>query len=146
MAQAQSPLVGPIPRQEHAMERTRTRAGFTLVELMVVVVILGIIGTITFAYFMDRPITTKWEVARQEMTEISKALDMYRLDHGEYPEKLSDLTNINMSKARNPFTGRDYEYERGADGQTYTLKFLGKDDVEGDAPIPDQDVILTERG
>ena len=128
------------------MKRTRFRAGFTLVELMVVVVILGILGTMTFVYFMDRPTYTKWEVARHEMTEIAKALDMYRLDNGAYPEKLSDLTNINMSKARNPFTGREYEYERGADGQTYTLKFLGKDDVEGDAPPPDQDVILTERG
>lgn len=128
------------------MKRTRFRAGFTLVELMVVVVILGILGTMTFVYFMDRPTYTKWEVARQEMTEIAKALDMYRLEHGEYPQSLAELNNINMDKAKNPFTGKAFEYERSANGESYTLKFLGKDDTEGDAPPPDQDVILTERG
>lgn len=128
------------------MKRTRFRAGFTLIELMVVVVILGILGAMAFGYYMNVPDEVRWKTAKLEMGEVRKALDAYRLEHGEYPERLAELSNIDLSKARNPFSKREFDYERGHDGTTYSLKFLGKDDVEGTAPIPDEDVIMTERG
>ncbi len=128
------------------MKRTRFRAGFTLIELMVVVVILGILGAMAFGYYMNVPDEVRWKTAKIEMGEVRKALDAYRLEHGEYPERLADLSNLDMNKARNPFSKREFDYERGHDGASYTIKFLGKDDVEGAAPIPDEDVIMTERG
>jgi general secretion pathway protein G len=145
-SQAAKPLDRPIPRQEHAMKRIRFRAGFTLIELMVVVVILGILGAMAFGYYMNVPDEVRWKTAKLEMVELRKALDAYRLEHGQYPEKLDDLANIDLSKARNPFSKREFDYERGGDGTSYTIKFLGRDDAEGDAPIPDEDVIMTERG
>jgi prepilin-type N-terminal cleavage/methylation domain-containing protein len=128
------------------MKRIRFRAGFTLIELMVVVVILGILGAMAFGYYMNVPDEVRWKTAKIEMGEVRKALDAYRLEHGEYPERLDDLSNLDMNKARNPFSNREFDYERGQDGTSYTIKFLGKDDVEGAAPIPDEDVIMTERG
>ena len=128
------------------MKRTRFRAGFTLIELVVVVVILGILGAMAFGYYMNVPDEVRWKTAKIEMGEVRKALDAYRLEHGEYPERLADLSNLDMNKARNPFSKREFDYERGHDGASYTIKFLGKDDVEGAAPIPDEDVIMTERG
>lgn len=128
------------------MKRTRFRAGFTLIELMVVVVILGILGAMAFGYYMNVPDEVRWKTAKIEMGEVRKALDAYRLEHGEYPERLADLSNLDLNKARNPFSKREFDYERGHDGASYTIKFLGKDDVEGAAPIPDEDVIMTERG
>jgi prepilin-type N-terminal cleavage/methylation domain-containing protein len=128
------------------MKRIRFRAGFTLIELMVVVVILGILGAMAFGYYMNVPDEVRWKTAKIEMGEVRKALDAYRLEHGEYPERLDDLSNLDMNKARNPFSNREFDYERGQDGTSYTIKFLGKDDVEGAAPSPDEDVIMTERG
>ncbi|GIK54106.1 MAG: type II secretion system protein GspG [Planctomycetaceae bacterium] len=129
------------------MQRTSRRAGFTLIELMVVVVILGIIATITFGHFIGEPDRARWQKANVELREIGKALDLYRVDHGVYPDRLDLLAGrLDTTKLRDPFTRLPYHYERGPDGSTYTLQFLGKDGAEGDAPPPDQDIVLTERG
>lgn len=59
--------------------------GFTLVEVMVVVVILGILAAIIVPKIMSRPEQARIVKAKQDIMAIQNALDLYRLDNGFYP-------------------------------------------------------------
>ncbi len=72
----------------------RNIEGFTLIELMVVIVILGILASMIVPRIMDRP-----EEARRTKTEvdigiISQALQMYKLDNGKYPTTDQGLLSL----------------------------------------------------
>lgn len=60
-------------------------AGFTLIEIMVVVVILGILLSVVVPQVMNRPDEARVQLARQNIRAIESALDMYRLNHFRYP-------------------------------------------------------------
>ena len=59
--------------------------GFTLIEIMVVVVILGILGALIVPNVISRPDEARAAAARLGVQEIGKALEFYRLDNGFYP-------------------------------------------------------------
>ena len=61
------------------------RRGFTLIELMVVIVILGILAGLIVPRIMDRPEQAKKLKARMLIESISTALKLYKLDNGMYP-------------------------------------------------------------
>lgn len=60
-------------------------AGFTLVEVMVVVVILGILAAIIVPKIMSRPEQARMIKAKQDILAIESALDLYKLDNSVYP-------------------------------------------------------------
>src|SRR6185436_7791072 len=59
--------------------------GFTLIEVMVVVVILGILAAIIVPKIMSRPEQARIVKAKQDILAIQSALDLYKLDSGSYP-------------------------------------------------------------
>lgn len=59
--------------------------GFTLIEVMVVVVILAILGAIVIPKIMSRPEQAKLVKAKQDIMAIESAMDLYKLDNGTYP-------------------------------------------------------------
>lgn len=59
--------------------------GFTLIELMVVMVILGILATFIVPRIMDRPEEARRVKARVQIVIIETALKMYKVDNGIYP-------------------------------------------------------------
>ena len=65
--------------------KAHAQAGFTLIEIMVVVVILGILLAIVVPKIMHRPDQARAVKAKEDILAISSALDMYKLDNGFYP-------------------------------------------------------------
>ena len=70
----------------HTVLPSKRRAtGFTLIEVMVVVVILGILAAIVVPRIMDRPDEARITKARQDIRALEAALNLYRLDNYSYP-------------------------------------------------------------
>ncbi|MGH8719683.1 MAG: type II secretion system major pseudopilin GspG [Burkholderiales bacterium] len=60
-------------------------AGFTLIEIMVVVVIIGILATLIVPRIMSRPDEARVVAAKQDIASLAQALKLYRLDNHVYP-------------------------------------------------------------
>ncbi|MFV3282747.1 type II secretion system major pseudopilin GspG [Pseudomonas sp. NY15356] len=69
----------------------RAQRGFTLIEIMVVVIILGVLGALVLPNVMSRPDHAKLTAARTDIQSISTALEIYRLDNGRYPSTAQGL-------------------------------------------------------
>ena len=64
---------------------SKRQAGFTLIEVMVVVVILGILAAIVVPRVMDRPDAARVTKAKQDIRALESALNLYKLDNFAYP-------------------------------------------------------------
>jgi len=64
---------------------SRRLAGFTLIEILVVIVILGILAALIVPRVMDRPDQARVTAARADIAAIIGALKLYKLDNGTYP-------------------------------------------------------------
>jgi general secretion pathway protein G len=69
----------------------KKQQGFTLIEIMVVVVILGVLAAFIVPQILSRPDEAKMIKAQQDVMRIESALDMYRLDNGVYPSQAQGL-------------------------------------------------------
>ncbi|MEZ4527286.1 MAG: type II secretion system major pseudopilin GspG [Desulfobacterales bacterium] len=65
--------------------RNLDRQGFTLIELMVVIVILGILAGLIVPRIMERPDQAKQMKAKTQISSLETALKLYKLDNGSYP-------------------------------------------------------------
>ncbi|MEO5703000.1 MAG: type II secretion system major pseudopilin GspG [Gammaproteobacteria bacterium] len=67
------------------LSRQHTNKGFTLIEVMVVVVILGILAAIVVPRVLDRPDAARVTKAKQDIRTLESALNLYKLDNYVYP-------------------------------------------------------------
>ncbi len=65
--------------------RSASTAGFTLIEVLVVVVILGILAALIVPRIMDRPEQARVVATKNDIAAIMAALKLYRLDNGAFP-------------------------------------------------------------
>jgi len=86
------------------MKRSRWQnsKGFTLIEIMVVVVILGILAGIVIPKLLDRPEQARRTKAKVEIKSLEEALNLYKLDNGSYPTTEQGLTSL----VKKPEVGR----------------------------------------
>jgi general secretion pathway protein G len=113
--------------------RQKTR-GFTLIEVMVVVVILSILAAIIVPRVMDRPDTARLVKAQSDIRALESALNLYKLDNFDYPstdEGLEALVPKYIARLSNDPWGNPYLYlSPGLHGDmdVYTL---GADGLQG---------------
>ena len=135
------------------MKATR---GFTLVEVMVVVFILGLLAGVIVPRVVGRTDDARRVKAIADMKSLAQALDLYRLDAGAYPTTEQGLGALverptapppparwnpdgYIDRAPLDPWGRPYVYFRTSD-ERYRLKSLGGDGVEGgDGSLADID-------
>ncbi|MBT3045635.1 MAG: type II secretion system major pseudopilin GspG [Candidatus Thiodiazotropha sp.] len=105
MKYAADSVITRIPRQS----RTGTRAdnlikikGFTLIEVMVVVVILSILAAIVVPKIMDRPEQARITKAKSDIRALEAALNLYRLDNMTYPTTDQGLEALVSKPADSP--------------------------------------------
>ena len=121
-------------------------SGFTLIEILIVVVILGILGGVVVPNILSRPDTARVQAAQTDLRAISQTLEIYRLDNFQYPSSEQGLeslvekpTGFPEPKSWNPEGyikklptdpwGSPYLYEKS--GNSYSLASLGADGQEG---------------
>jgi general secretion pathway protein G len=116
--------------------RRKGQEGFTLVELMVVIVIIGLLATVVVINVMpasNRAAVTK---ARADISTLEQGLQMYRLDNMRYPSGEEGLQALvqgqYIQRLPNDPWGNPYAYRApGRDGRPFDILSYGADGREG---------------
>lgn len=84
------------------MKTIKLLLGFTLLELLVVMVIIGLLAGYVGPRYFSQIGKSETQAARAQLDAIEKALDQYRLDTGHYPTTRQGLSALNQAPANEP--------------------------------------------
>ncbi len=76
------------------LDRIKSQGGFTILELMVVLVIIGILLTLAEPSFQRSVIKAREAALKQNLFTMRDVIDQYRADRGTYPPSLDDLKSV----------------------------------------------------
>lgn len=117
------------------------RAGFTLIEVLLVVVIIGILVAVVMPKLSGRGKEARISAAKSSIANISLAIDIYEVDNGSYPPSMQSLTTKGSEKNwRGPYLkkgvpldpwGQPFIYS--VTENDYEIKSVGPDGVGGGA-------------
>lgn len=119
--------------------------GFTLLELLVVIVVIGLLTGLVAPRYFDQVGKSNTKIARAQIDSFEKALDQYRLDVGAYPTSEQGLQALfhrpdNVDKWQGPYLkkpappdpwGRPYRYKSPGEHGDYELISFGADGQAG---------------
>ncbi len=95
-----------------AMHRARRRlsAGFTLIELMVVLVIIGVLAALIVPNVLDRAEDARATAAKTDVNNLMQALKLYKLDNQRYPTGAQGLQALLTKPTEGPIPGNWKHY------------------------------------
>ena len=124
--------------------RRRRNAGFSLIELMVVIAIMGLLATVVAVNLMGRTYDAKVKKVMADFDAMSKAIKLFKLDVGRYPQRLDELWTPgggaknwkgpyieNTPPAPKDPWGNDYTYTPPLSGGKYVITSYGEDGAPG---------------
>ena len=132
------------PRNTHSA-RKASSTGFTLLELLVVMVIIGLLAGYVGPRYFSQIGKAEVKVARAQMEALEKSLEQYRLDTGHFPTQEQGLVAVvkkpnNEPRWEGPYLkkdlpmdpwGRPFIYKVPGTRGDFDLSSLGKDGVPG---------------
>jgi len=132
-------------RSMHTSHSASRCSGFTLLELLVVMVIIGLLAGLVAPRYFDQIGKSTTKVAKAQIDSLGKALDQYRLDVGSYPSTEEGLNALTTSPQNQPrWSGpylqkavpldpwdRPYQYRAPGEHGDYDLYTLGRDGQVG---------------
>lgn len=122
--------------------RPGRNGGFTLVELLLVLVILGFIAGIVLPNIIGKAEKAKAKAASSQITRLSMSVETYYLDTGETPQSLEDLVKepgtvngwngpyVKESLLKDPW-GREYHFRNPGEHGEFDIYSYGADGQEG---------------
>lgn len=133
------------PRPGSTRAARPSGAGFTLLELLVVIVIIGLLAGLVAPRYFDQVSKSNTKIAKAQIDSLEKALDEYRLDVGSYPTTEQGLEALNtrpqnIDKWAGPYLkkavpldpwGASYIYKSPGEHGEYDLLSYGKDGQPG---------------
>ena len=134
-----------IPVTASKRQRPVRSRGFTLLELLVVIVIIGLLAGLVAPRYFDQVSKSNAKIARAQIDSLEKALDQYRIDVGAYPTTEQGLAALNtkpqnLDKWAGPYLkkavppdpwGARYIYKAPGDHSEYDLSSYGSDGKPG---------------
>ncbi|WP_439899893.1 type II secretion system major pseudopilin GspG [Paraburkholderia phymatum] len=140
-----SPCGKPGAARARQAAQTAREGGFTLLELLVVMVIIGLLAGLVAPRYFEQVGKSNTKIARAQIESLGKALDQYRLDVGAYPTTEEGLQAL-MTKPQDalhwsgPYLqkavppdpwDRPYQYRAPGEHGDYDLYSYGKDGQPG---------------
>jgi len=140
-------------KQLHTQLRRAAQAGFTLIELMVVLVIIGVLAALIVPNVLDRADDARVTAARTDVNNLMQALKLYRLDNQRYPTTEQGLQALiakpttepvppnwkpYLEKLPNDPWGRPYQYlNPGVKGEVDVMSYGGDGQAGGEGKNAD---------
>jgi general secretion pathway protein G len=129
----------------HRFQKRRAQSGFTLLELLVVMVIIGLLAGYVGPRYFAQVGKSEAKAALAQIDALEKAVEQYRLDVGRYPSNEEGLNALfvrpaNEAKWQGPYLkkmpppdpwGRAYIYRLPGAGADFEILSLGKDGQPG---------------
>ena len=144
MENQQQKKVSVVKKRNQKKHTTAHNHGFSLLELMAVMVILGLIATIAVPQYFKQVVKAKQHTAKTQIEMLMTAMNAYRLDIGDYPPQNQGLDALvsdpgvegwdgpYLSKATpNDPWKRNYIYHNPGQHGDIDIFTLGKDNLEG---------------
>ena len=108
--------------------------GFTLIEIMIVVAIIGILSSLILPKIMGKPGEARTQKAKHDIRMVSSALNLYKLDNFNYPstdDGLEKLVNKYLDKVPLDPWSQEYKYLSPGNHREFDLYSYGLDNQEG---------------
>jgi general secretion pathway protein G len=99
-------VIGRPERHDWRAARRRGAEGFTLIELIIVIAVIGILATLVIPRMSQTPLKAKEAVLKADLHAMRDVIDQYFADRGSYPESLEDLVQHGYLRAipKDPLT------------------------------------------
>lgn len=126
------------------MPHPKRTSGFTLIEIMVVVIVIGVLSALILPSFLGRAEKARVATAKQQINALETAITLFQQDYARFPDALEELVekpadidesqwtppSIKLKNLEDPW-GNPFVYRQPGDNGPYDLLSMGADGVVG---------------
>ena len=103
------------------MKRTSSQLGFSLIELLIVMTIIGLIASLIGPAMFGKVDSSKIKTAQAQMQMLGTSIDTFRLDVGKYPDTLAELLESSVNGWDGPYFPKAIPADPWGNGYVYQV-------------------------